>query len=232
MIVSVYSRDKFLKGWNLLFLAALRFLTILPVGGPVKVDTALFIRSSKYYPLAGLVIGGLLWAFQRLALMAFTTELTTGLLIAFWVVMTGALHLDGLGDTLDGCYGGRTPTDRLRIMKDVHLGSMGVVGIVVLLLIKFIVLKELLLSSPPCGLFDSDPPGRPLDPGVLSRLLALRPAGRRPGPGFGPGAGEKGIILGHDFCLGNHHRGCRVAGIGAHDRSLDLEPLERLVFFP
>jgi adenosylcobinamide-GDP ribazoletransferase len=128
------------------FLVALRFLTILPLGGAIKVDNALFIRSSKYYPLVGLVIGGLLWGFQHLALLAFTAELTAGLLIAFWVILTGALHLDGLGDTLDGCYGGRTPADRLRIMKDVHLGTMGVVGIVLLLIIKFVVLKELLFS--------------------------------------------------------------------------------------
>ena len=133
------------------FLAALRFLTILPVGGPVKVDPGLFIRSSKYYPLAGLVIGGLLWAFNRLALMAFTTELATGLLIAFWVFLTGALHLDGMGDTLDGCYGGKNPSDRLRIMKDVHLGTMGTVGLVLLLGIKFIALKALLLSPALCG---------------------------------------------------------------------------------
>jgi adenosylcobinamide-GDP ribazoletransferase len=128
------------------FLVALRFLTILPVGAAIRVENGLFIRSSKYYPLAGLVIGGLVWGFQRLASMAFTTEPVAGLLIAFWVVLTGALHLDGLGDTLDGCYGGRTPADRLRIMKDVHLGTMGVAGIVLLLIIKLVVLKELLLS--------------------------------------------------------------------------------------
>ena len=129
------------------FLAALRFLTILPVGGAIRVDSGLFIRSSKYYPLAGLVIGGLLWGFNRLALMAFTAELAAGLLIVFWVILTGALHLDGLGDTLDGCYGGKTPADRLRIMKDVHLGTMGIVGLGLLLGIKFIALKELLFSA-------------------------------------------------------------------------------------
>jgi adenosylcobinamide-GDP ribazoletransferase len=128
------------------FLAALRFLTILPAGGPIEVDSGLFIRSSKYYPLVGLVIGGLLWGFYRLAVMAFTAELAVGLLIAFWVILTGALHLDGVGDTLDGCYGGKTPPDRLRIMKDVHLGTMGIVGIGLLLGIKWIALKELLLS--------------------------------------------------------------------------------------
>ncbi len=134
------------------FLVALRFLTILPVGGAIRVDSELFIRSSKYYPLVGLAIGGLLWGFNHLALMVFSAGLTAGLLIAFWVVLTGALHLDGLGDTLDGCYGGRTPADRLRIMKDVHLGSMGVVGLVLLLMIKWVALGEL-LPSPTLPIF-------------------------------------------------------------------------------
>ena len=128
------------------FLVALRFLTILPVGGAIQVDSRLFIRSSKYYPLVGLLIGGLLWGLDRLARMAFSSDLTAGLLIVFWVVLTGALHLDGLGDTLDGCYGGKTPADRLRIMKDVHLGTMGVVGIVLLLMVKYVALKEMLIS--------------------------------------------------------------------------------------
>jgi adenosylcobinamide-GDP ribazoletransferase len=126
------------------FLVALRFLTILPLGGPVKVDHGLFVRSSTYYPLVGLVIGGLLWGFYRLVMMVFPADLAVGLLIAFWVVLSGALHLDGLGDTLDGCYGGKNPADRLRIMKDVHLGTMGIVGIVLLLMLKFFALKEML----------------------------------------------------------------------------------------
>jgi adenosylcobinamide-GDP ribazoletransferase len=129
------------------FLAALRFLTILPLGGPVKVDSALFVRSSSYYPLVGLVMGGLLWGFYRLATIVLPAESAVGLLLSFWVVLSGALHLDGLGDTLDGCYGGRNPSDRLRIMKDVHLGTMGIVGIVLLLLLKFVAIKEMLFFS-------------------------------------------------------------------------------------
>ena len=126
------------------FLVALRFLTILPLGGPVKVDSGLFIWSSKYYPLVGLVIGCLLWGFYRLLMVVFPANVAVGLLLAFWVVLSGALHLDGLGDTLDGCYGGKNPADRLRIMKDVHLGTMGIVGIILLLMLKWFALKEML----------------------------------------------------------------------------------------
>lgn len=129
------------------FLLALRFLTILPLGGAVPVDAALFVRSSKFYPLAGLILGGMGWVFFRLTRQIFPDELAAGLLLGFGVLMTGALHLDGLADTLDGLYGGRTPAERLAIMKDVHLGAMGVVGLMVLLGLKYLALKPL-VSSP------------------------------------------------------------------------------------
>ncbi len=51
-----------------------------------------------------------------------------GVLVA-WVVITGALHLDGLADVCDGWYGGRTPEERLRIMKDPHIGAMAAIGL-------------------------------------------------------------------------------------------------------
>jgi adenosylcobinamide-GDP ribazoletransferase len=131
------------------FLLALRFLTILPLGGPIPVDSALVVRSSKFYPLVGLLLGGLFWAFYSLIRNVFSVELSAGLLLAFWVLMTGALHLDGLADCLDGCYGGKNPADRLRIMKDVHVGTMGIVGLIVLLGLKFLSLKQVLASTTP-----------------------------------------------------------------------------------
>ncbi|MBI5583280.1 MAG: adenosylcobinamide-GDP ribazoletransferase [Deltaproteobacteria bacterium] len=128
------------------FLIALRFLTILPIGRHIPVDSTLVVRSSKFYPLTGLLLGGLFWIFYRLAGGAFPVELSAGLLLAFWVLMTGALHLDGLADCLDGCYGGKNPLDRLRIMKDVHVGTMGIVGLILLLGLKFLALKQVLAS--------------------------------------------------------------------------------------
>jgi adenosylcobinamide-GDP ribazoletransferase len=126
------------------FLIALRFLTILPLGRHLPVDSDLVVRSSKFYPLAGLLLGGMCWIFYRLVSVVFPVELSAGLLLAFWVLMTGALHLDGLADCLDGCYGGKNPADRLRIMKDVHVGTMGIVGLILLLGLKFLVLKQVL----------------------------------------------------------------------------------------
>ena len=214
------------------FLTAIRFLTILPLGRPMDVDSALVVRSSKFYPLAGLVLGALFWGFYRLALFAFPTETAAGLLLAFWVLMTGALHLDGLADSLDGCYGGRTPFDRLRIMKDVQVGTMGIVGLIGTAGVEVPPTERGASAALRRVLVNPDPPSQSLDPGFSGRLLALRPAGRRFGSRAGPGNEQKRAVLGHYLCLGDHHRGGRLAGIRAHGGPRPLESTGGLVLFP
>jgi adenosylcobinamide-GDP ribazoletransferase len=127
------------------FLLALRFLTIIPVGRTTVVPSPDQITASgKYYPLIGLLIGGMLWGFHYLAGLAFPVSISVGLLLAFWVLLTGALHLDGLADALDGFYAGANAEERLRIMKDIQIGTMGIVGLVLLLGMKYLLLKEIL----------------------------------------------------------------------------------------
>jgi adenosylcobinamide-GDP ribazoletransferase len=75
--------------------------------------------------------------------MELTIQLGMPMLSAFlvllaWVGITGALHLDGLCDFCDGVFGGHSVEDRLRIMKDPHLGTFGLVGGVLILLGKFV----------------------------------------------------------------------------------------------
>lgn len=134
------------------FLLALRFLTIIPWGRRIAVDPDSVGAAGKYYPLVGLILGGLVWSFYYGVLILFPLSLAVGLLLVFWVLLTGALHLDGLADCLDGLYGGHTPEARLTIMKDVHLGTMGIVGLILLLGLKYLALKEL-LSLPSTGLW-------------------------------------------------------------------------------
>jgi adenosylcobinamide-GDP ribazoletransferase len=126
------------------FLLALRFLTIIPLGRGQEINSDSVAAAGKYYPLAGLVIGGLIWLLYYGSQFLFPLAVSTGLLILFWVLLTGALHLDGLADCLDGLYGGTDPDSRLRIMKDVQLGTMGTVGLILILGIKFLVLREIL----------------------------------------------------------------------------------------
>jgi adenosylcobinamide-GDP ribazoletransferase len=134
------------------FLLALRFLTIIPLGQGREIKADSVAAAGKFYPLVGLVIGGLLWVFFSGVDLVFSPRVSIGLLLAFWVVLTGALHLDGLADCLDGLYGGTNSEERLRVMKDVHLGTMGIVGLILTLGIKYLVLKDV-LSFPSMGLW-------------------------------------------------------------------------------
>jgi adenosylcobinamide-GDP ribazoletransferase len=126
------------------FFLALRFLTIIPLGKRGEADPGSIVAAGKYYPVIGLIIGGLSWAFYYGSHHFFPIPVSVGLLVIFGVLLTGALHLDGLADCLDGLYGGTHREERLAIMKDVNLGTMGVVGLILILGIKYLLLREIM----------------------------------------------------------------------------------------
>jgi len=126
------------------FLLAWRFLTILP-GGKKDADIGSrdLGRSMSYYPLVGLLLGVILWAAYGLFSHAFPRALCDGLIILLLAILTGALHLDGLADTLDGMAAGKSTEERLRIMRDHRVGTFGVVGLILTLGVKFLALNSL-----------------------------------------------------------------------------------------
>lgn len=123
--------------------AAIGFLTRLPV--PARVFDGASPPSAQlaWYPAVGLLIGGLLWCLGWL-LSGAPTLLAAALLLAAWVVLTGALHLDGLADSADAWVGGLGDRERtLAIMKDPRSGPIGVTAIGLVLLLKFAALGSL-----------------------------------------------------------------------------------------
>jgi adenosylcobinamide-GDP ribazoletransferase len=130
------------------FLAALRFLTSIPI--PFRreewdrpMTQQQFARSLVYYPLVGLILGGILcglyWVFSHLLPLLLADAMIIGIL----AYLTGGLHMDGLIDTFDGLAGGhKSPQRRLEIMKTPDVGAMGVVAGIVLLLLKFAALAS------------------------------------------------------------------------------------------
>lgn len=127
-------------------LLALQFLTRLPVplsDRPTESDTG---RSLLYYPLVGLLIG-LLLAATAWALADAPALLRAALVLTVWVLLTGALHLDGLADSADAWAGGHGDRDKtLAIMKDPHCGPVAVVVLVMVLLVKFAALEPIASS--------------------------------------------------------------------------------------
>ena len=122
---------------------AMGCLTILPFGPRGSIRDAEFGGSWSWFPIVGLMIGGLLLVVEQISSRIFPPTVVASFILLAWIILTGALHLDGLGDFCDGLAGGRTSEERLRIMKDPHVGAMAVVAIGLVLLIKQGVLSSL-----------------------------------------------------------------------------------------
>lgn len=137
--------------------AALQFLTIVPALVRRPFTAAEMGRAVAYFPLTGILLGAGLVAIHHLVAMLWSRNIAAALVLCGWVVLTGGLHLDGFLDSCDALLGGRSPEDRLRIMRDPHLGSFALAGGVLLLLLKFQALAALveptlaLLSAPTLG---------------------------------------------------------------------------------
>ncbi len=125
------------------FLIALQFLTRLPVRLSGDITERDIGRSLLCYPLVGLIIG-LLLAALNWTIASAPDQLRAGVLLAAWVLITGALHLDGLADSADAWLGGHGDRERtLAIMKDPYCGPAAVVILVVVLILKFAALTVL-----------------------------------------------------------------------------------------
>jgi adenosylcobinamide-GDP ribazoletransferase len=119
------------------FYAALQFLTIVPPVIRRPFTGAELGWSLAFFPVVGGLIGGMLIGLDWLLGLPFPPALSAALILSAWVLVTGAIHLDGFLDTCDGLFGGPTPEDRLRIMRDHRVGAFAVIGGILLLLIKY-----------------------------------------------------------------------------------------------
>lgn len=125
------------------FWLALQFLTRLPTPQLAELEPQTVGRSLLFYPLVGLIIGALLWALSQLV-AGLPPTLSAALLLLLWLLLSGALHIDGLADMADAWVGGHGDRERtLTIMKDPYCGPMGVSAVVVVLLLKYAALLEL-----------------------------------------------------------------------------------------
>lgn len=142
------------------FLLAVQFLTRLPVPINSAITDKQLGYSVLYYPLLGVLIGGILvLSATLLADVAVTVQ--AALLLLLWVFITGGLHLDGLADCADAWAGGLgNPQRSLDIMKDPAAGPIAVISLVLVLLLKWTVLTELLAKSQFTGLMIAPMLGR------------------------------------------------------------------------
>jgi len=130
-------------GWRDELGLALVFLTRLPWPGRLPADRPL-MAAAWAFPLAGAAVGAVaalgLWVADRLGLPAPLAALAA---VGAAILVTGALHEDGLADVADGFGGGHDPEAKRRIMRDSRIGSYGVLALVLAVAAKLLGLVAL-----------------------------------------------------------------------------------------
>ena len=117
------------------FISILQFMTRIPINIDVGFDDE-FHKTITYFPLVGFVLGILLFIIGTVSNILFDPFITSILVTLGSVILTGGLHIDGLGDTFDAIYSYRDKEKMLEIMKDSRLGTNSLLAIVFLILLK------------------------------------------------------------------------------------------------
>jgi adenosylcobinamide-GDP ribazoletransferase len=135
------------------FLAAVQILTRLP--SPLRREPHLddLAAAVGWFPVVGAGLGLALVAIDAAARFALAPVVVDALLVAFLVVVTGAFHLDGLIDSIDGLTAGPDSTGRLAAMRLAAVGGPGALGACILLLADFAALTALSGAARPIALF-------------------------------------------------------------------------------
>lgn len=133
---------------------ALGFLTTLPVPQlsheEFSAQPDLAGQAFAWYPLVGVVLGVLLGATAWLLHFSHLSPLVqAGCLLTVWILLTGGLHLDGLLDSCDALFAPVSLERRLQILKDVHTGAFGVIGLVLIVGLKWALLTQLIEQHGP-----------------------------------------------------------------------------------
>jgi adenosylcobinamide-GDP ribazoletransferase len=110
--------------------AALIFFTRLPWWRLHEVGADHFRKAAQYWPFAGWLTGGAMAATFCFASQELPFATSMLLALGMRLLLTGALHEDGLADFCDGMGGGRDRQHTLSIMKDSHIGTFGVLGLI------------------------------------------------------------------------------------------------------
>jgi adenosylcobinamide-GDP ribazoletransferase len=127
-----------------IFLGALMFMTRLPVGKGYVFRSEDLPRSAVYFPVVGVMIGSLAGLVLLCSEPFFPPVVAVLFCMGTTVLLTGALHEDGLADAMDGLLGGKETRQRLEIMRDSRLGSYGALALWFSLTAKAFVLTSLL----------------------------------------------------------------------------------------
>jgi adenosylcobinamide-GDP ribazoletransferase len=119
------------------FLLMIQFLTRIPVNVSLPCEKDNFRRASIFFPVIGLVVGGIQWGVYKLLINIIPIDAVIIIILIVGVIVTGAIHIDGLGDTCDGFFAFKGSDRIIEIMKDSRIGTYACIAMVMDLLLKY-----------------------------------------------------------------------------------------------
>ena len=197
---------------------AISLSTILPVGLAARIDDGEVARASWALPVAGLVVGlaGAIayWVARKMGL---PSDPAAALALAATVLVSGALHEDGLADTADGLGGGESREQKLEIMRDSRIGTYGACALILSMIARWSALATIAEPAEVAmALLVTHAAARAALPAFMWLIPPARPDGLSAGAGqppsqsaiiavglgilclvigFGPGKAIMGLIL-------------------------------------
>ena len=155
--------------------AALFFFTRLPFWRAYQPPQASYKTVVEYWPLTGWLTGGAMAATLYFGSMVLPHAVAVIAAIAVRLLITGALHEDGLADFMDGFGGGGNRERILAIMKDSHIGTYGVLGLIIYMLLLGTALYSMPVTVAALAILGADPFSKM----VTSQLVNMLPYARR-----------------------------------------------------
>jgi adenosylcobinamide-GDP ribazoletransferase len=155
--------------------AALIFFTRLPFWRLHQPPQSSYKTVVEYWPLTGWLTGGAMAATLYFGSMVLPHAVAVIAAIAVRLLITGALHEDGLADFLDGFGGGGDRKRILAIMKDSHIGTYGVLGLIIYMLLLGTALYSMPVTVAAFAVLGADPFSKM----VTSQLINMLPYARR-----------------------------------------------------
>jgi adenosylcobinamide-GDP ribazoletransferase len=134
------------------FLLMLQFFTRIPINLSLPCERENFRRGTMFFPLVGLIIGLVQWAVYFVLIRIFPVNTTAIFVLAAGILITGGLHLDGLGDTCDGFFAFKGRERIIEIMKDSRIGTYSCIAIILDLLLKYTSTSNLIIDGYALGI--------------------------------------------------------------------------------
>ena len=203
--------------------AAFVFLTRLPVRWPASAADDQLARAVLWFPVVGVVVGTVGGLAGAAAIGASAPALAAAAIAAgIQILITGALHEDGLADMADGVGGGRTREDKLAIMRDSRIGTYGVLALVIMQAARLGALAALLTAADAAAAVAAIAAAAAASRAAPGVLMAALPAARPDGlaataatPSLARVAGAAVVAAGLTLVLAGPVPAAVALGVGA-----------------